>query len=90
MGGYSFPFYIMGLLCVISILPVYFLVEGDCKPCLSEEKVKKTTIWQTIKIEGIYINLIASSVICTICGFNEGTLDLHVREVGYVFVYLIT
>ena len=82
LGGYSFPFYVMGFMCLVSMLPCGFLIQGDCKPCPKEEKVEKTTLWQTIRLEGVYINLIASAVICTIIGFNEATLDFHVREVG--------
>lgn len=72
----------MGLICAISMIPCYYLIEGDCRPVPIEEKVEKTTIWQTIKIEGVYMNLIASAAVCIICGFNEVTLDIHVREVG--------
>lgn len=65
------------------MFPVLFLVKGDVKPILNkEEKIEKTTLWQTIKVEGVYMNLIASAAICTIVGFNEGTLDYHIREIG--------
>ena len=82
IGGYSFPFYVMGLMCAISMIPVYYLIEGDCKPCPIEEKVERTKLWDTFKVQGVYVNLIASAVVCTILGFNEVTLDLHVREVS--------
>lgn len=81
-GGYAFPFYVMGLMCAISMIPVYFLIEGDCKPCPIEEKVETTKLWHTFRIPGVYVNLIAAAVVCTILGFNEVTLDLHVREVS--------
>lgn len=80
-SGYEFPFYVMGLLCAISLLPTGLLIKGDCKPIPIEEKVEKTTLWQTLKVEGVYINLIASSVVCIIVGYNEATLDVHIREV---------
>lgn len=81
-SGYEFPFYIMGLLCAISLIPSGLLIKGDCRPVSKEEKVEKTTIWQALKVEGVYMNLIASSAVCTVIGYNEATLDFHVREIG--------
>ena len=71
-GGYSFPFYVMGLMCAVSIIPVYYLIEGDVKPRPNEEKIERTKLWHTVRIEGVYVNLAAAAVVSIVLGFNQG------------------
>lgn len=82
MGGFPLPFSATAILCILTIFPVYFLVQNEVKPKRKEDKEKPTTFMQLLNVPGVTINLIVSSTTCLCIGFNESTLDHHLREIG--------
>ena len=82
LGGFTLPFVATSILCILSVIPIYFLVQNEITPKDKNTKEKPTTFLQALRVPGITINLTLSAMTCLCIGFNESTLDFHLREIG--------
>lgn len=82
LGGFTLPFIATSMLCLLSIIPIHFLVQNEITPKDKNVKEKPTTILQALSVPGITINLTLSAITCLGMSFNESTLDFHLREIG--------
>ena len=80
LGGFTLPFMATSALCLLSIVPIYYLVQNEITP--KDKSLKQTTFLQALSVPGITINLTLSAVTCLCIGFNESTLDFHLREIA--------
>lgn len=85
VGGYNLPYVVNSVLCLLSIIPVYFLVHNDVKAKSKEENEKPTTFLQLFSIPGIVVNILLSTVTCLCFGFTNSTLDHYLREIDPTF-----
>ena len=82
LGGFTLPFIATSMLCLLSIIPIYYLVQNEITPKDKNAKEKPTTFMQALSVPGITINLALSAMTCLCIGFNESTLDYHLREIA--------
>lgn len=82
LGGFTLPFLVTSLLCLLSIIPIFFLVQNEIKPKDKNTNESATTLLQAFAVPGVTINLALSSFTCILVGFNVSTLDFHLRQVG--------
>lgn len=48
IGGFTLPFMVTSSFCLISIIPIYFLIQNELKPKNENKKVKPTSFLQGI------------------------------------------
>lgn len=82
LGGFTLPFIVTSLLCLLSIVPIYFLVQNEIKPKDKNANEQATTLLQALAVPGVTINLALSAFTCVLVGFNVSTLDFHLREIA--------
>lgn len=58
------------------------LVHNEIKPKNKNEIVKATSFMETLRVPGISINLFLSTATSFAIGYNEATLEYHLREIG--------
>lgn len=81
-GGFSLPFIVTAIFCFLSIIPINFLIQNEVTPKDKDNKDKSVSFLSTMSVPGVTINLLISSATCFCIGFNESTLDHHLREIA--------
>lgn len=82
-GGFSLPFFVTGAFCfAVSFFTFFALKSPDPVPKNSadEEKKPRVSIFQLATYLGVIINLLISFTAFINIGFNDATLEHHLRD----------
>ncbi|XP_054166213.1 MFS-type transporter SLC18B1-like [Oppia nitens] len=72
------PFEVLGILIIIGSLLAYFLIDSIDN---YTDNSKQTSIFTVVKNFNFSINLLITINGCILIGFNDATLDLHLKNI---------
>ncbi|RWS13125.1 MFS-type transporter-like protein, partial [Dinothrombium tinctorium] len=76
VGGFNLPFFVMGTVTTLAIIPLYFLLPEKRNTTQSQ----KEGVIRLLSNFPIMLNLTINIVCCVLFGFNEATLEHHIRS----------